>query len=71
MEHIEWDVLLASALRNYMKSLPVEDRYCNDCRELQVGVGICMCDVEGLMWEYKNPSVDRPIKCILNGVKRY
>ena len=76
---------LVFALGEYIKSLPVEDRFCNDCVELQIkevhgargqGImpfhnGVCRCDVEGLMWEYRNPSVDRPIECILNGVKQY
>ena len=72
-------------IRNFIKELPVEDRFCDDCIELQVkrttgargqmivpfNDGVCRCDLEELMWAYRHENVDRPIECILNGEKTY
>ena len=71
------------AIRNYIDSLPHEERYCNDCKELQVsrtygargqmvmpfGEGVCRCDEHVLMWAYRGSSIVRPLECILNGKK--
>jgi hypothetical protein len=76
---------LVLAIRDYIDSLPEEEKYCNGCRNRQlqrtVGArgqmitafqeGICRCDEHELMWAYRgNNKIERPLECILNG-QRY
>jgi hypothetical protein len=75
---------LVLVIRDYVDSLPEEEKYCNGCinRQLQrpagargqvvtaFGNGICRCDEHELMWAYGgNNKINRPLECILNGEK--
>lgn len=71
------------AIRDYIQSLPEEERCCNGCDKLQVKrnvgargqmiapfcQGINRCDEYELIWAINGDKVERPLECILNGQK--
>lgn len=74
---------LIIAIRDYLDSLPEDQKYCNGCTELKTnrisgirgqqicafGSGTYRCDEHELIWAIHGNKAERPLECILNGMK--